>query len=369
MKHLKSFFFVKIVIVILLMSFQFNLLAQNQNLFITPINKRTIELTEKQNYRFQKLTGNPVCKNIEFVNIGRIEDFTTNGELSINIPGREEQYTAVVQEFDYFSENEYIWKGNFVDYYGNVVIFCQEGEVFGHIILGKEEFEIQTLDNNNVFLEINTKHVSKFRCGNNEEEGHKIEKEGHKIEEEGHKVEEENTNERDTKSNTGLVRILILYTSNAEDAVTNIDQTATLAVDQVNTAFRFSDITYDQLHIEIAEIRHFDYTETSSPTDDVNSLKNNSSAQNLRDQYKADLVILLTDGNYSVANGKVAMIGPSNDNAYAIVEADHATTVLTFSHEVGHLFGGRHQSDFTLGYAHGYYFKTGSIWQIKTGSI
>jgi 3-mercaptopyruvate sulfurtransferase SseA len=40
-----------------------------------------------------------------------------------------------VKEFEYKSEKEYVWKGDIIDYDGNIVIFCQKGEIFGHEIV------------------------------------------------------------------------------------------------------------------------------------------------------------------------------------------------------------------------------------------
>lgn len=96
------------------------------------------------------------------------------------------------------------------------------------------------------------------------------------------------------------------------------------------------------------------FTETSDIVDDVNRLSNNSSAQLRRNFQKADIVVLLTNGNYGAVNGRVQAIGPSESQAYTIVQVGAATSVYTFIHEVGHLIGARHQNDPTSGDAHGY---------------
>src|SRR5690606_17234090 len=99
---------------------------------------------------------------------------------------------------------------------------------------------------------------------------------------------------------------------------------------------------------------------------DVENLHNNATAQNLRNQFEADLVVLLTNGAwYGGFVGLAEAFGPAEDDAYAIVQVLHATSSLTFAHEVGHLMGGKHQQcsiflnggcDDTLGDAHGYGF-------------
>jgi len=324
--------------------------AQNQ--FISEISKEKISLTKTQKSKLRKLERNPVYKSISFVEFSRIENFVSNGKLELNIPERKEKYIARVEEFRYSSEKEYVWKGDFVNNEGNIVIYCKKGEIFGHIMLNNEEFDFQTFGKNNIFIKIDKERVLKAKCGNIRDNNH--EKNYNKV-----KIKKTKKN----KSNTGLVRILVLYTSNAQNAVSNIDQTATLAVNQIDDALDNSNVSYSQLHVDRAATKHLNFTENPSDlADDVeNRLRTNSTAKNYRNQYQADLVVLLTDGDYhnGLALGKVADIGPINSWAYAIVEADYATSNLTFAHEVAHLFGGRHQNDPHGTYEHGYYFSTG----------
>ncbi len=352
MTNSKFIFFGKLVLVLLFLSMKITLFAQNQ--FIEAISEESLNLTKIQTSKLKKLEANPVYKNINFVRMGKIENFISNGELEINIPGQKESFIALVKEFDYYSETEYIWKGNIIDYYGNVVIFCQDGKIFGHIVIENHEFEIQTFENNTIFIEIDTEYVLKSKCGNYND--HEEEKEHEEVYE---KIQ-------DNKSNSGLVRILVLYTSNAQNAVSNISQTAILSVNQINDALDNSNITYSQLHVQRAKTKYLSFNENSSDiVGDVNRLKNNSVAQNYRNQYQADLVVLLTDGNYPGIAGIVADIGPNDSHAYAIVEADYATSNLTFAHEVAHLFGGRHQNDPNGTYEHGHYFTTGWLFWKK----
>lgn len=106
-------------------------------------------------------------------------------------------------------------------------------------------------------------------------------------------------------------------------------------------------------------VEYFYQVETDDIFFDVDVLANSSIAHSLRDQYQADLVVLLTDGNYGYAAGVVTEIGPNESTAFAIVEVDCATANLTFAHETAHLFGGLHQNDPDGIYEHGYYFNTG----------
>lgn len=162
---------------------------------------------------------------------------------------------------------------------------------------------------------------------------------------------------------------MVLYTDAAEAAVTNINNTASLAISQMNDAISNSAVN-SSLYMTLAGIQHLQFTETAFIWNDADNLSTNATATNLRNTNEADLVILLIDGNYSDGSGTyygvVDEIGPDNANAYSIVEADAATSSrYTFAHEACHLFGGRHNNDPSGSYEHGYTFKTG-IWPFRT---
>jgi hypothetical protein len=131
----------------------------------------------------------------------------------------------------------------------------------------------------------------------------------------------------------------------------------------MNTSLQNSN-AFSDLRVNIAGVERLAFAERRNLIrEDVEDLSNNTTAHNLRDTHQADLVILLTDGNYHdnyyTYYGIVDNIGPSNTEAYAIVEADQATAKYIFAHEAGHLFGGRHHNDPSGSFQHGYYFKTG----------
>jgi hypothetical protein len=80
----------------------------------------------------------------------------------------------------------------------------------------------------------------------------------------------------------------------------------------------------------------------------------------LKNLHQADLVVLLSDGNYFDAAG-VAFLGPDPALPFAMVEVKNSVTAdHTFAHEVAHLFGCRHREDdlLAVGTARGHRFKT-----------
>lgn len=88
---------------------------------------------------------------------------------------------------------------------------------------------------------------------------------------------------------------------------------------------------------------------------DVLKLKSRAEYTQLRDKYGADVVILLRRLNAEEGEcGVVPSIGPTDSDAYAIVEEDCAVEVRAFAHEFGHIAGVRHQTDTTPGYSHAF---------------
>ncbi len=64
---------------------------------------------------------------------------------------------------------------------------------------------------------------------------------------------------------------------------------------------------------------------------------------NLRDQYNADIKILLVGNDgYGTQCGEADAIGANESNALAVVIQDCGTGFYSFGHEIGHLFGARH---------------------------
>jgi hypothetical protein len=71
----------------------------------------------------------------------------------------------------------------------------------------------------------------------------------------------------------------------------------------------------------------------------------------------ADIVVLLGYNDYN-ARGAVLDVDSSPENAYAICQVGSSADKYTFAHEIGHIFGGGHEDDFTnvVSYAHGKQF-------------
>jgi len=99
-------------------------------------------------------------------------------------------------------------------------------------------------------------------------------------------------------------------------------------------------------------VASFDFS--YDPSGEIGTDLNNLSvvAANIRNEFRADLVVMLTSTDYFNTSGR-ALAGeivddefeyraPHEDFAFAIVEVEHSLQHIVFPHEIAHLFGARH---------------------------
>lgn len=335
--------------------------SQNQNeKLIIPISGKEVSLQQGQSKKFENINGNKLHKSVQYVKIGNLAKIANSnkGSIPLQLPGINKSFVARPTDVEFRSDTNFIWKGEFIKAEGSLTIICKDGEIFGHITLDDRVFEIHSFEKGkNILIEFDKEQLSKHSCAYLDTI---------KIET---KTVEKAVSVTTTRS---TVRVLVLYTDAANNAVANINNTASLAVTQMNDALSNSAVN-SNLYMSLAGVERIAFTENRNDVEgDVANLSTNLTAQNLRNTHQADLVVLLTDGNYQLnyygqlydVYGIVRNIGPSIAEAYAIVEADQATPKYVFAHETGHLFGGRHHNDPTGTYEHGYHFLTG-VWPFR----
>lgn len=144
------------------------------------------------------------------------------------------------------------------------------------------------------------------------------------------------------QSASTVVDVLVLYTPAAAASVANINNTIDLAIAQANQSFRNSEITAAQASVRLVGRQQVSFTEGTNIFDDHTAITYSSYFQSLRNQYHADIVVLMTDEAYGDSYG-VAWAPANIIQAYAIVVASRATPRYTFAHELGHLLGAHHQ--------------------------
>ncbi len=144
------------------------------------------------------------------------------------------------------------------------------------------------------------------------------------------------------------VRVLVLFTDNA-DAVSNPQQLATTLIAETNSALQNSRIFSNNLRFTLVGTQRIVFNDRGDALQRFQAGRNNAQVRQLRGQFHADLVIMLTDGNWISAFGTTFGVSSLNDfndpvdGYFATVEADAGG--FTFAHEVAHNMGARHDTD------------------------
>jgi hypothetical protein len=164
------------------------------------------------------------------------------------------------------------------------------------------------------------------------------------------------------------VDVMVLYTPEARNEGASDELSADAMeslvyrfVAESNQSFLDSDV---DVTLHLVHIEEFDLPESGDLATDLPAFRDSSVAQSLRDTYGADIAFLL-EGHVSVLpTGLSYMPDPSAspstaDSAYGIAVRSSAEDELSFTHEIGHIFGADHDCDaddltFTSGASHGF---------------
>jgi len=278
-----------------------------------------------------------------------IEDFSTlqhQGVLKFTIPfeSSTDTFTAITDYVEYQSSSDYLWTATIMTPLGNVGsinLIRNAYGILGNIQLPQTYYSIHPLGGN--MGAISKQSVSSYNntvCSAPSSSGNSAASECSPNEE----------------CNT-TVDILVLWTQEALDWVNAVDPNpfiqqlyAGFGYATMNAAISNSDITGVTTRVQTA---FFDFTPFYNPDRDIDTDVDKLviEAGNIRDQYHADIVILLTNQryvglapNFNPINGAVPTTGPLEDQAFAIVEIRHLLSPrFVFAHEVSHLFGAIHE--------------------------
>lgn len=261
---------------------------------------------------------------------------------------------------EYISPNEYQWFATTKDGLGSIVIKRSKDRYNGYISIPDEgEFEIMNIGESepkHVLVKHNSA-ILKKGCGTSE-----------KIHKNGRQSIADLKNARIAPC-TGPIRILVLYTPEAvQETGLNPFDVASNAVSQYNNTVYRSNISGDGSATIAATLQFNNFSFSNDMKFDAGQLSNNSTAKSLRNQYKADIVVLLCQEHLDIVGGAAADNNPNDSLAYAIVQMQQAVSQKIFAHEVGHLFGCRHTVFIDSGgnpYAHAYRFIPGLFLQYR----
>lgn len=315
-----------------------------------------------------KLEKNESAANVKYIKIGDLAKIQKNGLFTMLSPTLKEKMNVMTRRIEYQDDKNYTFYGVLSDdvkTQGEIMLISQKGKVFGWMKFKSESYQIFGCANGLSCFLPNKKPLK----GENLCSSGGIDKKIITVDDKLPTSGRESVDAACVNTN----RVLIMYTPRAYNQCSNVSQIGNGCIQQWKQVLINSIINNNAANLELADIIQTPDAVNSSYGIEANTnpayalayASSNQQIKNLRDQYQADLVVILTEDVWTYTKG----ISPSNityatdpNLAYAIVAVNWAlSNSCAFTHEVGHLFGCKHEpSDQSNGisYAHAYVHPT-----------
>ncbi|MBK8923610.1 MAG: T9SS type A sorting domain-containing protein [Saprospirales bacterium] len=305
------------------------------------------QLSLSQQNRKERILSLLQTESLQYVVVGDLPQIQHNGFLDLQIPGDTTTYTFAAEYVISDSTGDYTWAGSLVSpspctedttetdcMEGTLTMIRLNNSTAGVMHLHTAEntvYEIRNLGEGlNAWVKIRLDTFSGIDCTAS-----------------GRYAD---TTASDVNSHCP-VRVLAFYTDSAAAAYPDVLLTMHMAVAGMNHSLRRSHISENLLEIKLVGtlgIGSSDFTEQGEDhlEEDVLLLTSNNYILQKKAEYHADVVVVFTDDSYTDGNGFVAAFGDDSDDrdsAFAIVETGLAVSYFVFAHEMGHLFGARHE--------------------------
>lgn len=258
-------------------------------------------------------------------------------------------YQAVRQSLEKKAADDFVWHGkiNVGKTNGDVILTFKNNFVSGLIYAGKQVYEIVPKGDKQILVELNQTLFPD--CG-------------------GSPIAETLENDAENSNiapNGGVdsgdrIDVLILYTAAVRNSLGGEAQAQTFsqqAINVTNAAYLNSKV---RLRIRLAHAQLTDIVEAGTLSAELTTLRTNATVAALRDQYKADLVALISNTADNCGIGY--LMNNVNGNANFGFTANSRTCAvgnLTLAHELGHNMGSQHNPENGSGtiypYSYGHY--------------
>jgi len=264
-------------------------------------------------------------------------------------------HVAVQRKTEGFEEHGnggFTWRGKLKEgrMSGDVVLTFNDGSVSGLIYAGNTVFEIVSKAGRHILVELDQ---SKFPdCAG-------------EIKSDEFENETENTvttdNQLDAPDDTGnTIDVLVLYTSSVRSSLGGDAQArnfAQQAIDSSNTAYINSQITQ---RVQLVRAQLSPVSEAGSLSTELSNLRNSSTVASLRNEFRADLVAMISNTGGGCGIGYLMGSSSGNqNNAFTVTSRTCVVGNLSFAHELGHNMGSAHNpengSGGTYSYSYGHF--------------
>ncbi len=306
--------------------------------FFTEYAESQFSFTPAQQEGLDSIKQAKYTQQIRLVTVNELSELEYLGNFEMVIPGyAPDTFKIETQTFDYRSSQDYTWAGNFTNANGTAIIIVKPEGKAGTIQIDTSFFSIQPVNDTLSVLVRHHKTTQPDFCGG-ETGGSASPPEPDWCSEEFNTCPAE-------------IDILLIWTPQALNypGYSNIfiaSFAIAFAEASVNTAFANSDIPNKSVKIVKGITYDPDYLDGQDIFSDAQDAAVDETLQNYREEYRADIVVMLTNQGYSGATGQSL----NNEfvvaeNAYILLEVfELLTPTYTFAHEIGHAFGALHES-------------------------
>lgn len=327
------------------------------------------KLTEEQQVFIKNTLSKKYYKDVKFVSTKDLMSMLKKRTIEFSLLGSKEIYKAENVSFGEVKSPYYdeIWMGNLSNgEIGNVLLIRKDQLLAGFIQTEKAFFSIVPTANNLAFLvEHEADAYDTFECGFKDE------------------LSNLKTKVDPCKNPPGtcsvVIDVSVLLTDEAMEFLYEFPGASSnpfipvlytlVGLEATNFALINSAVDNAWFRFTIERFFFGYYSTPKNIEFDINGLATTEETLEVRNALGGDLVVLLTNQQYGNNQGIVDGIGPSEDNAYAIVEmASLISPRWTFAHEVGHLMGARHSrpgefggNDDTDVCSHGFAYDEGTL--------
>ena len=320
--------------------------------------------SEQQHYldAWTKLntTGPHIIAKLDPMILSNLNEFSldlfTGDHFEISIDHRE-----------YHDNNYYSWFGNTSNTMGNANFVVNGDMITGCIRTIDATYLIYPITGG---LHLLFKNLDNFYPKDESVEGYKNMNENALLKNKtpgGDYVNPEAGLEDPSRSGNCKVRVLVAYTNTAAGNMADIKAFVQSCIDASNTAYSNSSVYFS---CELARSINEAYTESLNSVTDKTRLRATSDGymdvvHDLRAYYDADLCVLVTEQLQSGICGEAwTVANAAYTDAFCVVTRGCAVGNLSFPHELGHLYGCRHDTyvDNTTtpySYGHGYIYFSG----------
>ncbi|PIF46202.1 putative secreted protein (Por secretion system target) [Chryseobacterium sp. 52] len=354
----------KLLIVCLLLFLNATPISFAQQTVFSLSNQSYNNLNPTQKSTYDKIKQQGIYNDIQFINynIDAIND--PNGILKLSLNNFLDSFQFKSTRVQYTDPKEFNWTGEFhsndVEEEENFAklsfLSHSSGRIIGSIQTNTKNYQIYDLTGGTLVLaEYNLSQTSGSQCASKD-------------------TPDPSPPPASSDCGSNKTNILIIYTPGAAANEPDLHGKALLCINELNRIWLPNSNIANYAHLAgVATVNSLEENELSFyPAEnriswDLQNFSTSIIVQNLRNQYKADIVVFLTKAVYKDTNAEkeylgLATVGANVNNAFSLVTNVNATSGRhVFAHEVNHLYGARHWEDNTPGYAHGHTFLTGNI--------